>query len=252
MDVNGLAAVVTGGGSGMGAETARYLAKAGAKVTVLDINEEGVKAVAEEIGGLGLTCDVTSAEGAEAAMAQARNAHGSCRVLVNCAGVAPAKRIVGKHGPMPLDDFVKTIQINLVGSFNFMRLAAAEMIAAEPLNEDQERGLIISTSSVAAGEGQLGQVGYAASKAGVIGMTLPAAREFAKFGIRVNTIAPGLIGTPMLLNMPKEIQDNLAGQVPFPHRFGHPHELARLVMHIAENVMLNGDNFRIDGAMRMQ
>jgi NAD(P)-dependent dehydrogenase (short-subunit alcohol dehydrogenase family) len=126
------------------------------------------------------------------------------------------------------------------------------MIAAEPLNEDQERGLIISTSSVAAGEGQLGQVGYAASKAGVIGMTLPAAREFAKFGIRVNTIAPGLIGTPMLLNMPKEIQDNLAGQVPFPHRFGHPHEFARLVMHIAENVMLNGDNFRIDGAMRMQ
>ncbi|MDX1709525.1 MAG: SDR family NAD(P)-dependent oxidoreductase [Rhodovibrionaceae bacterium] len=252
MDVKGHAAVVTGGGSGMGAETARYLANAGAKVTVLDIDEEGVKAVAKEIGGLGLVCDVTSAEAAEDVMGQAREAHGPARVLVNCAGVAPAKRIVGKHGPMPLDDFVKVVHINLVGSFNFMRLAAAEMMSGDAVNEDGERGVIISTSSVAAGEGQLGQIAYASSKAGVIGMTLPAAREFAKIGIRVNTVSPGLIGTPMLLNMPQEVQDNLASQVPFPHRFGHPHEFARLVMHIVENVMLNGENFRLDGAMRMQ
>jgi len=252
MDVKGLAAIVTGGGSGLGAETARHLAAAGAKVTVLDVNVEAVEAVAKEIGGLGLVCDVSSADAAEAAVAQARAAHGPCRVLVNCAGIAPAKRIVGRDGPMPLANFDQVIRINLIGSFNMLRLAAAEMLGNDALNEDGERGVIISTASIAAVEGQLGQVAYAASKAGIVGMMLPAAREFAKNGVRVLTIAPGLIGTPLLLNMPQEVQDNLAGQVPFPHRFGHPSEYAKLVMHICDNAMLNADTIRLDGAMRMQ
>ena len=252
MDVKGLAAIVTGGGSGLGAETARHLAAAGAKVTVLDVNAEAVADVAKEIGGLGLACDVGSAAAGEGAVAEARAAHGPCRVLVNCAGIAPAKRIVGRDGPMPLDFFEQVIRVNLIGSFNLLRLAAADMLGAEPLNEDGERGVIISTASIAAAEGQLGQVAYAASKAGITGMMLPAAREFAKSGVRVLTIAPGLIGTPLLLNMPQEVQDNLAGQVPFPHRFGHPSEFARLVMHICDNTMLNAASIRLDGAMRMQ
>ena len=252
MDVKGLAAIVTGGGSGLGAETARHLAAAGAKVTVLDLNQEAVDAVAKEIGGLGLVCDVSSAAEAEAAVAKAREAHGPCRIVVNCAGIAPAKRIVGRDGPMPLEAFEKVIQVNLIGSFNLLRLGAADMLAADPVNEDGERGVIISTASIAAVEGQLGQVAYSASKAGIMGMMLPAAREFAKNGVRVLTIAPGLIGTPLLLNMPQEVQDNLASQVPFPHRFGHSSEYAKLVMHICENTMLNADTIRLDGAMRMQ
>ncbi len=251
MDVQGLAAIITGGGSGLGAETARHLAKAGAKVTVLDLNPETVETIASETGGLGIACDVGSSEELEAAVAKAREAHGPCRIAVNCAGIAPAKRIVGRGGAMPLEDFEKVIKVNLIGSFNLMRLAAAEMLAEEPL-DDGERGVIISTSSIAGEEGQLGQVAYAASKAGITGMMLPAAREFAKNGIRVLTIAPGLIGTPLLLNMPQEVQDNLAAQVPFPHRFGRPDEYARLVLHICENVMLNAASFRLDGAMRMQ
>jgi NAD(P)-dependent dehydrogenase (short-subunit alcohol dehydrogenase family) len=251
MDVRGQAAIVTGGGSGLGAATAKALAKAGARVSVLDLNLETVQAVAKEIGGLGLVCDVGSAEAAEAAVAKARAAHGPCRILVNCAGIAPAKRIVGRNGAMPLADFEQVIRVNLIGSFNLLRLAAADMSGAEPM-EDGERGVIVSTASIAAVEGQLGQVAYAASKAGIIGMMLPAAREFAKIGIRVMTIAPGLIGTPLLLNMPQEVQDNLAGQVPFPHRFGKPKEFAALVLHIAENRMLNADTIRLDGAMRMQ
>jgi len=251
MDVRGQAAIVTGAGSGLGAETARFLAKAGAKVAVLDLNGEATEAVAREIGGLGLACDVGSAEAAEAAVGQAREAHGTARVLVNCAGIAPAKRIVGRDGPMPLEDFAKVIQVNLIGSFNLLRLAAADMLAAEPL-ADGERGVVISTASIAAYEGQIGQAAYAASKAGIVGLTLPAAREFAKTGVRVLGIAPGLIGTPLLLNMPQEVQDSLAAQVPFPHRFGHPGEFAGLVMHMVENVMLNGEVVRLDGAMRMQ
>lgn len=251
MEVSGHGAIVTGGGSGLGAETARHLAKAGAKVCVLDIEADKATAVATEIGGLGIACDVADAAAAEAAVAQARAAHGPARVLVNCAGIAPAKRIVGRSGPMPLADFEQVVRVNLIGSFNLLRLAAADMAAAEPL-DDGERGVIVSTSSVAAVEGQLGQVAYAASKAGVVGMMLPAAREFAKIGIRVLTIAPGLIATPLLLNMPREIQDSLAAQVPFPHRFGKPEEYAALVMHMVENVMLNGEVVRLDGAMRMQ
>ena len=251
MNVSGHGAIVTGGGSGLGAETARQLAAAGAKVTALDLNAEAAEAVAGEIGGLGLACDVGDAGQAEAAVAQAREAHGPCRVLVNCAGIAPAKRIVGRDGPMPLEAFEKVIRANLIGSFNLLRLAAADMVGADPL-EDGERGVIISTSSIAAVEGQVGQAAYAASKAGITGMMMPAAREFARHGVRVLTIAPGLIGTPLLLNMPQEVQDNLAGQVPFPHRFGKPSEFGRLVMHIVENVMLNADSIRLDGAMRMQ
>ncbi len=251
MDVKGKAAIVTGGGSGLGAETAAALAAAGAKVSVLDIDEAGIEAVAREIGGLAIKCDVSSASEAETAVAAAHEAHGPSRVLVNCAGIAPGKRIVGRDGPMPLEAFEKVIRVNLIGSFNLLRLAAADMLAAEAL-ADGERGVIISTSSIAAGEGQMGQAAYAASKAGIIGMMLPAAREFAKKGVRVLTIAPGLIATPLLLNMPQEVQDNLASQVPFPHRFGKPGEFASLVMHLVDNVMLNADTIRVDGGMRMQ
>ena len=185
-------------------------------------------------------------------MAAASEAHGPARVLVNCAGIAPAKRIVGRNGPMPLEEFEQVIRTNLLGSFNLLRLAAAEMAGAEPVNEDGERGVVISTASVAAFEGQLGQAAYAASKAGVIGMMIPAARELARAGIRVLTIAPGLIATPLLLNMPQEVQDNLAAQVPFPKRFGKSSEFADLVLHMVENTMLNADVVRLDGAMRMQ
>ncbi|MBP2291358.1 SDR family NAD(P)-dependent oxidoreductase [Azospirillum rugosum] len=250
MQINGQAAIVTGGASGMGAETARHLAKLGAKVTVLDMNEAAVKQVAEEIGGLGLLCDVSSAESAEKAVADARAAHGPARVLVNCAGVAPAKRIVGRDGPMALDDFRKVIEVNLIGTFNMLRLAAADMGTLDPL-ESGERGVIVNTASVAAYEGQIGQAAYASSKGGIVALTICAARDLARSGIRVMTIAPGLIGTPMLLNMPQEVQDSLAASVPFPKRFGRPDEYARLVQHILENEMLNGDVIRLDGAIRM-
>lgn len=249
MQINGQAAIVTGGASGMGAETARHLAKLGAKVTVLDMNEAAVKQVAEEIGGLGLLCDVSSAESAEKAVAEARAAHGPARIAVNCAGVAPAKRIVGRDGPMALDDFRKVIEVNLIGTFNMLRLAAADMGTLDPL-ESGERGVIVNTASVAAYEGQIGQAAYASSKGGIVALTICAARDLARSAVRVMTIAPGLIGTPMLLNMPQEVQDSLAATVPFPKRFGQPSEYARLVQHILENEMLNGEVIRLDGAIR--
>ena len=203
MDLDGVAALVTGGGGGLGAGTAQALAARGAKVAVLDVNEDRTRKVAEEIGGLPIVCDVTSDTSAEAAVAQAREAHGPARVLVNCAGIAPAQRIVGRDGPVALDDFRRVIEVNLIGTFNLMRLAAADMAGAEPDAQGQ-RGIIVSTASVAAFEGQIGQAAYAASKGGVHALTIVAAREFARTGVRVMTIAPGLFGTPMLLGMPQE------------------------------------------------
>lgn len=251
MQVQGQAAIVTGGGSGLGAGTARALAAAGAKVALFDVNEEGARKVAAEIGGIAVPCDVADAASAEAAIATARDAHGPARILVNCAGIAPAERIVGRNGPMPLDNFRRVIEVNLIGTFNMMRLAAADMQAMDPL-EDGERGIVISTASVAAFEGQIGQSAYAASKGGVHALTIVGAREFAKAGIRFNTIAPGLFGTPMLLGMPQDVQDSLAATVPYPSRFGTPEEYAKLALAMIDNVMLNGETVRLDGAIRMQ
>jgi len=250
MEIKGEAAIVTGGGSGIGADVARHLAKAGAKVAVLDVNREGAEAVAKEIGGLGLECDIASAASGEAAVAAATKAHGAARILVNVAGILIPGRILGKDGPLPLEKFARVIEVNLIGTFNMMRLAAAEM-AKLPALTDGERGVIVSTSSVAAYEGQIGQAAYAASKAGIVGLTLPAARDLARSGIRVNAIAPGLIATPMMLNLPPDVQKALGDSVPFPARLGHAHEVSRLVLHIIENGLINGEVIRVDGALRM-
>jgi NAD(P)-dependent dehydrogenase (short-subunit alcohol dehydrogenase family) len=251
MDIRGQAAIVTGGASGLGAATARALAAAGAKVALLDLNADAARANADAVGGLAVACDVGDAGSAEAAVAQAAKAHGAARVLVNCAGIAPAARIVGRNGPLDLAAYAKVIQVNLIGTFNMMRLVAAGMQGLEPL-ADAERGVIVSTASVAAYEGQIGQAAYASSKAGVVGLMLPAAREFAPFGIRVCAIAPGIFETPMLTGMPQEVQDSLGRSVPFPSRLGRPEEYARLVMAIVDNPMLNGEVIRLDGAIRMQ
>jgi NAD(P)-dependent dehydrogenase (short-subunit alcohol dehydrogenase family) len=251
MQVKGHAAVVTGGASGLGAATARALARAGAKVAVLDMNEAAARQLAEEIGGLALACDVADAASGEAAMAKAQERHGVPRVAVNCAGIGPAARIVGKDGPMPLDQFRRVIEVNLIGTFNIMRLAAAQMSAA-PALDDGERGVIVSTASVAAFEGQIGQAAYAASKGGIVALSMPASRELARSGIRVNVIAPGLFATPLLLGMPQPLQDSLAASIPFPSRFGKPEEYAATVLHIVENPMINGECIRLDGALRMQ
>jgi NAD(P)-dependent dehydrogenase (short-subunit alcohol dehydrogenase family) len=250
MDIKGLPALVTGAASGLGEGTARALAAAGAKVTLLDREGEALEKVAREIGGLAITCDVTDAEGMERAVTQARAAHGPAAIAVSCAGIAPAAKIVGKDGPMALDAFSKVIQVNLIGTFNLMRLAAADMQSRAP-NADGERGVIVNTASVAAYEGQIGQAAYAASKGGVVALTLPAAREFAKTGVRVNAIAPGLFGTPMLLGMPQPVQDSLTATLPFPSRFGTPAEYAKLVLHMIDNPILNGETVRLDNALRM-
>ena len=250
MDPKGHAAIVTGAASGLGAETAAALAKTGVKVACLDINLDGAKDVAGKIGGIGVRCDVTSADGAVAALKEARDKHGPPRILVNCAGIGPARRIVGRDGPMPLPEFEKVIAINLIGTFNMMRLCAAEMQTLEPL-ADGERGVIISTASVAAFEGQIGQAAYSASKGGVVALTLPAAREFAQFGIRVNAIAPGIFLTPMLVALPEDAQKSLAAAVPFPKLLGRPEQFAALARHIVENSYINGEVIRLDGALRM-
>jgi len=250
MDIKGHAAVVTGGASGLGAATAFELARAGARVACLDVNLDGARAVADKIGGLAVRCDVTDAEQSVAALAEPRARHGAARILINCAGVGPAKRIVGRDGPMPLAEFARVIEINLIGTFNMMRLAAADMQGLPPL-ADGERGVIISTASVAAFEGQIGQAAYSASKGGVAALTLPAAREFAQFGIRVNTIAPGIFHTPMLLALPDEAQNSLAAAVPFPKLLGRPDQFAALARHIVENAYLNGEVIRLDGALRL-
>ena len=244
------AAIVTGGGSGLGAATARRLAAEGAKVALLDVNLEQTEKVAAEIGGIAIACDVSSADAAEAAIAKAADAHGDARILVNCAGIAPASRVVGREAPHDLDLFRKVIEVNLVGSFNMLRLVADRAAKLDPL-EDGERAIIVSTASVAAFDGQIGQAAYSASKGGVHAMALPIARELARFGIRINTIAPGIFATPMVKAMPQEVQDSLAASIPFPSRLGAPEEYASLVMHMVENVMLNGETVRLDGAIRM-
>ena len=251
MKVEGVAAIVTGGASGLGAATGRALAAAGAKVALLDLNESAASEVAGNIGGLAIGCDVSDAASGEAAVARAAEAHGPARILVNCAGVAPAARIVGRNGPASLDAYARVVAINLIGTFNMMRLVAAGAMALDPL-EGGERGVVISTASVAAYEGQIGQAAYASSKAGVVGLTLPAAREFASAGIRVCAIAPGIFETPMLRGLPQEVQDSLGAAVPFPSRLGKPEEFAMLAMSIIANPMLNGEVIRLDGALRMQ
>jgi NAD(P)-dependent dehydrogenase (short-subunit alcohol dehydrogenase family) len=250
MRLDGQAAIVTGGGSGLGAATASLLARAGCRIAVLDINRDAAEASAARTGGVGIACDVADAASAEAAVAAARVAHGPARVLVNCAGVGTAGRIVGRDGPMQLAAFERVIRINLIGSFNMLRLAAADMSALDPL-DDGERGVIVNTASIAAYEGQVGQAAYAASKAGVVGMTLPAARELARVGVRVVTIAPGLFQTPMVEGLPAEVQKSLADGIPFPQRLGTPEEYAALVEHIVGNRFINGETIRLDGALRM-
>jgi NAD(P)-dependent dehydrogenase (short-subunit alcohol dehydrogenase family) len=250
MNTRGHAAVVTGGASGLGAATARVLAAAGAQVAIFDVNEAEGQAVAGEIGGLFVTCNVADAESAERAVAAAKGAHGAARILVTCAGIAPAAKIVGRTGPMPLDAFRRVIDVNLNGTFNVMRLVAADLQKLPPI-DDGERGVVIFTASIAAFDGQIGQPAYSASKAGIVGLTLPAAREFAAFGIRVCTIAPGIFATPLMSGMPQTLQDGLGASVPFPSRLGRPEEFAKLVLHIIDNPMLNGEVIRLDGAMRM-
>jgi NAD(P)-dependent dehydrogenase (short-subunit alcohol dehydrogenase family) len=250
MDPNGHAAVVTGAASGLGAETAAALARSGAKVALLDVNIDAARQHADTIGGIAIRCDVTSSEDSITALRAARERHGPARILVSCAGVGPAKRMVGRDGPMPLAEFEKVIAINLIGTFNMMRLAAADMQSLEPL-ADQERGVIVSTASVAAFEGQIGQTAYAASKGGVAALTIPAARELAQFGIRVMAIAPGIFGTPMLRALPQAAQDSLGASVPFPKRLGEPREFADLVLTIVRSNYLNGEVIRLDGALRM-
>jgi NAD(P)-dependent dehydrogenase (short-subunit alcohol dehydrogenase family) len=250
MDPKGHAAIVTGAASGLGAETAAQLAAAGCKVACLDINTDGAKATAAKIGGVAVRCDVTSSDSAEGALKEARDKHGPARILINCAGVGPAKRMVGRDGPMPLADFEKVIAINLTGTFNLMRLCAADMQNLSPF-ADGERGVIVSTASVAAFDGQIGQPAYASSKGGVAALTLPAARELSQFGIRVMAIAPGIFGTPMLKALPQAAQDSLGASVPFPKRLGEPREYADLVLFIVRNGYLNGEVIRIDGALRM-
>lgn len=250
MQIAGQAALVTGGGSGIGADVARHLASLGAKVTVLDVNTDGAAAVAREIGGVAVACDISKPEAAEKAIADARTAHGPARILVNVAGILIPGRILGKEGPLDLAKFAKVIEVNLIGTFNMMRLAAADMASTEPL-ADGERGVIVNTTSVAAYEGQIGQVAYAASKAGIVGMTLPAARDLARNGVRVLAIAPGLVATPMMLNLPPDVQKALGESVPFPQRLAEAREFSRLVQHMIENVMLNGEVVRLDGALRL-
>ena len=251
MNLENLPALVTGGGSGMGAATAQILSGRGARVAVVDRDIDAARKTAQQINGLAFEADVSSAQSVEAALQQIMEEWGAPRVAVSCAGIAPASRIVGREGPHDLDLFQQVININLVGTFNVLRLCATRMAELEPLSESGSRGVIINTASVAAYEGQIGQAAYSSAKGGVVALTLPAARELSRFGIRVMTIAPGLIGTPMLLNMPDEVQESLAGQVPFPSRFGKPEEFADLISHIIDNEMLNGEVIRLDGAIRL-
>lgn len=244
--------VVTGAGSGLGAATARQLVSAGGRVLLVDLNTETGTTLADELGPNArfIQTDVTDADSAENAISSLRKTFGDLHGLVNCAGVAPSEKVVGRDGPHKLDSFARTVQINLIGTFNMLRLAAAA-IAETNADVDSERGVIINCASAAAFDGQIGQAGYAASKGGVVAMTLPIARELARHGIRVMAIAPGIMETPLIKAMPTEVQDALGRMVPFPSRLGQPEEFARLVTHIIDNSYLNGEVIRLDGAIRM-
>jgi len=251
MNIEGQGAIVTGGGSGLGAQTARALAKRGARVSVFDINGDAASAVAAEIGGVGVRCDITDAASVEAALAIAVEKNGPVRLLMNIAGIGSAKRIVGKDGrAAPLEDFRRVVEVNLIGTYNVTRLVAAQMAGLAPL-EDGERGVIVNTASVAAFDGQVGQEAYAASKGGIVSMTLPLARDLAQHGIRAVTIAPGLFMTPLMNELPEPVQASLAASIPFPKRLGKPEEFAHLACAIVENIALNGEVIRLDGALRM-
>ena len=246
MDLWGCPALVTGAASGLGAETARHLVEAGAKVSVMDIEADGAQKIADEIGAFAIPCDVTDAEASEKAIALAREKHGATRVLVHCVGRGLFEPIVSDNGPMRLEDFRKLVDTNLISSYNMLRLAASEMAGLSP-TANGERGVILLTASVSAYEGQIGEAAYAASKGGVVSMILPAARELGPQGIRVVGIAPGLFGTQTLFDIEKNLDSRLARQIPFPHRFGDPAEFAMLAIHVMHNVMINGCVLRLDG-----
>ncbi|MCU0931592.1 MAG: SDR family NAD(P)-dependent oxidoreductase [Serpentinimonas sp.] len=251
MRIEGQAALVTGGGSGLGEATARELARLGARVAVLDLNADNAQRVAQDIGGVAVPCDVSDPTSMQAAVDAAAAAHGPARILMQIAGIGSAKRIVGKDGnPAPLEDFARVVRVNLLGTYNAARLFAAACARLEPL-QDGERGVMVFTASVAAFDGQVGQQAYSASKAGVVGMTLPMARDLAQHGIRVCTIAPGLFATPLLKELPEAVQESLAKSIPFPQRLGQPEEFAQLAAHVVSNGHLNGEVIRLDGALRM-
>ena len=251
MNMQGQSAIVTGGGSGLGEAVARALAAQGTKVAVLDVNDDGAQRVAADIGGLGLRCDITDSDSVTAALDAASAAHGVPRIVMNIAGIGTARRIVGKDGQAaPLADFERVIRVNLIGTYNVARLSAARIVALEPMT-DGERGVMVNTASVAAFDGQVGQEAYSASKGGIVGMTLPMARDLAQWGVRVCTIAPGLFATPLMQQLPEAVQQSLAASIPFPKRLGQPEEFASLALEIVRNVHLNGEVIRLDGALRM-
>ena len=250
MELNNSVLLITGGASGLGAAAAQMAAKAGAKVMIADLNADAGEKLAAELGGKFIKCDVSSETDAQAAVDATVAAFGALHGLINCAGIGPAEKTTGKNGPHKLSTFTKVITVNLIGTFNMIRLAATAMVKNTP-NAGGERGVIVNTASVAAYDGQIGQAAYSASKGGIVGMTLPIARDLSRDGVRVVTIAPGIFLTPLLGSMPQEVQDSLAKQVPFPSRLGRPDEYAKLAQHIFENEMLNGETIRLDGAIRM-
>jgi NAD(P)-dependent dehydrogenase (short-subunit alcohol dehydrogenase family) len=250
MDLKDAGAIVAGGASGLGAATARALASRGARVAIADLNEDNANAVAEEVGGVAFKTDVTNEDEVRAAVDGAVEAFGGLRFAVSCAGIGWAERVVGKNGPAQLQPFETVIRVNLIGTFNVLRFAAAAIAAGEP-DEEGERGAVVMTASIAAFDGQVGQTAYSASKGGIVGLTLPAARDLARQGIRVCTFAPGTFDTPLLAALPEPAREALGQQIPFPSRLGRPEEFAALACHIAENRMLNGETIRLDGALRM-
>lgn len=251
MELKNTLAIITGGASGMGAATARRLSKLGAIVALFDLNLEAAQKIATEIKGQAFQCDVTNSDSVEKAFQELKQKCGTPRICINCAGIVHGRRMVNKQGPMPLAEFKNIIEVNLIGTYNVMRIVASEMISLETIGPSSERGIIINTASVAAFEGQIGQTAYSASKGGIVSLTLPAARELAQFGIRVMTIAPGLVDTPMFSKLTPEARASLEASVPFPKRLANPDEYAMLAQQIIENVMLNGEVIRLDGALRM-